>query len=225
VNFLIRGALGALLFCLATALPAVAQTADPSPAEGPVVAFEAAVDGHDAARAVAALSDTAVLLGADSATGREQIKAWVEDQIDHGIVLEVGQLQVNGSRVTWTARVSRSDWVVDGEGVRYFDQEAAVSGGKITVLGTHFRPGGSPAPQDINFVRASTLVAAPGRVSGGRWQGGLIAAALVLGLGLLSGLYAASGFSDRATTPSHQKGKLVTSLGRAAQLRRPPELT
>src|SRR5207253_3226145 len=69
VNFLARGALAALLFCMATALPAVAQTAEPTPADAPVVAFEAAVDGHDAARAVAALSDTAVLLGADSATG------------------------------------------------------------------------------------------------------------------------------------------------------------
>jgi hypothetical protein len=222
----VRGALAAITLLLTgSAAPVHAQTKDTPPPDAVVAAFEAALDAHDANRAAQQLSDTATVLGMDSASGRQRVQAWINDQIEHGVAIEVGPLHVNGSRVTWTARISRSDWIDAGSNVRYVDEEAAVSGKQITVIAAHRRPAAEPPPDGIAFVRARTLAgAADGPIVSrpGAWSA-LIA--VIVG-GLLIGLYVVSGTAPRADASlSVQKGRLVPALARSVELRRSRELT
>ena len=139
-------AAAAALLLVGPAPPGMAQTSDAPSPENVVASFEAALDAHDGARAAQMISDSSTLLGMDTASGRKQVQAWIQDQVDHAVVIEVGPLHVNGSRVTWTARVSRSDWIRDGIGFRYVDEEAAVMGGLITVI----------VRGDVGAVKAAT---------------------------------------------------------------------
>ena len=221
----LRGALAALTLLLTgSALPVHAQSNDTPPPDAVVSAFEAALDAHDATRAAQQMSDSATILGMDSASGRQRVQRWIDDQIEHGVAIELGPLHVNGSRVTWTARISRSDWQASGSNVRYVDEEAAVSGKLITVIAAHPRPDSEPPTEGTTFVRARTLrggdtqsVARPAT-----W-GALVA---VVVCGLLLGLYVASGAAQRAgATLSLQKGRLVPALARSVASRRSRELT
>ena len=221
-----RAALAALALLLTgSAAPVHAQSKDTPPPDAVVAAFEAALDAHDASRAAQQLSDTATILGMDSASGRQRIQRWIDDQIEHGVTIEVGPLHVNGSRVTWTARISRSDWLDAGSNVRYVDQEAAVSGKLITVIAAHRRPAGEPPSESTTFVRARTLGAAadaPTIARPAQWS----ALVAVIVCGLLVGLYVASGMAQRAgATLSLQKGRLVPALARGVASRRSRELT
>ena len=221
-----RGALAAITLLLTgSAAPVHAQTKDTPPPDAVVAAFEAALDVHDANRAAQQLSETATVLGMDSASGRQRVQAWINDQIEHGVAIEVGPLHVNGSRVTWTARISRSDWIEAGSNVRYVDEEAAVSGRQITVIAAHRRPAAEPPPDGIAFVRARTLAGAadgPMIARPGAWSA-LIAAIVC---GLLAGLYVLSGTAPRDDASlSVQKGRLVPALARSVELRRSRELT
>src|SRR5919199_2745133 len=139
----------------ASAAPAHAQANDTPAPDAVVAAFEAAMDAHDANRALQQLSETVTILGMDTASGNQRVQRWINDQIAHGVAIEVGPLHVNGSRVTWTARVSRSDWLDAGGNVRYIDEEAAVSGRLITVIAAHRRPDNDPVPDGVtSFGRA-----------------------------------------------------------------------
>jgi hypothetical protein len=213
------------LLVTGSAAPVQAQTRDAPPPDAVVAAFEAALDAHDANRAAQQLSDTATILGMDSASGRQRVQHWITGQIEHGVAIEVGPLHVNGSRVTWTARISRSDWIDAGGNVRYVDEEAAVSGKLITVIAAHRRPADEPPPEGTVFVRARTLGAAadgPMITRPGAW---CVLVALVV-CGLLMGLYVASGAAARSdATLSLQKGRLVPALARSVELRRSRELT
>jgi len=67
-----RGALAAITLLLTgSAAPVHAQTKDTPPPDAVVAAFEAALDVHDANRAAQQLSETATVLGMDSASGRQ----------------------------------------------------------------------------------------------------------------------------------------------------------
>jgi len=221
-----RGALAALTMLLTgSAVPAHAQTRDTPPPDAVVAAFEAALDAHDANRAAQQLSNTVTILGMDSVSGRQRVQQWITDQIEHGVAVEVGPMHVNGSRVTWTARISRSDWIDGGTNVRYVDQEAAVSGKLITVIAAHQRPADEPPPDGTAFVRARTLGAAAEAPTVTRPVAWCALVALIA-CGLLVGLYVASGTAPRSdVTLSPQKGRLVPALARSVELRRSRELT
>jgi hypothetical protein len=221
-----RAALAALTVLLtAPAVPVHAQSRDAPPPDAVVTAFEAALDAHDASRAAQQLSDTATVLGMDSASGRVRVQQWIDHQIANGVTIEVGPLHVNGSRVTWTARISRSDWLEAGSSVRYVDQEAAVSGRTITVIAAHPRPAGEPPAEGTTFVRARTLRGATDASTTGR-SATLSALVAVIVCGLLLGLYVASGTAQRAgATLSPQKGRLVPALARSVASRRSREPT
>ncbi len=208
-----------------SAVPAHAQTKDTPPPDAVVAAFEAALDAHDANRATQQLSDTVTILGMDSVSGRQRVQQWITDQIEHGVAVEVGPMHANGSRVTWTARISRSDWIEGGTNVRYVDQEAAVSGKLITVIASHQRPADEPPPDGTGFVRARTLAAAADGPTVTR-PAALSALVAFIVCGLLVGLYAASGTAPRSNaTLSVQKGRLVPALARSVELRRSREDT
>jgi hypothetical protein len=213
------------LLLTGSAAPVHAQAKDTPPPDAIVAAFEAALDAHDANRAAQQLSDTATILGMDSASGTQRVQNWINDQIEHGVAIEVGPLHVNGSRVTWTARISRSDWIEAGTNVRYVDEEAAVSGKQITVIAAHRRPAAEPPPDGITFVRARTLAAAADGPMITRPAAWCALIALIV-CGLLMGLYVASGTAPRADARlSPQKGRLVPALARSVELRRSRELT
>jgi hypothetical protein len=201
------------------ALPVLAETNEERPPEAVVAEFEAALDAHDAARANQLISDSTALVGMDTYSGREQVEWWIQQQIDNAVSIEVGPLHVNGNRVSWTARVSRTDWIRSGMKSRYIDQEAAVAGNVITVLGAHVRsPEQAPASAS-SFVRAQTLAAAYEGEAPSKTEGwfGVVA---VLASGLLTGVYAASGWSPPGAQASLQKGRLVPALARAVATRR-----
>ena len=215
----------AMLLIAGSALPASAQSGGAPAPDSVVAAFEAALDAHDATRASQQLADSATLLGMDSATGRQQVEQWIKDQIDHGVMIEIGPLHVNGSRVTWTARVSRSDWRQAGVSFRYVDEEAAVSGKQITVIGAHVRPQNQPPPDGTNFVRARNIAPTTEMAALTRPSGWFVLVALIAS-GLFTGLYVATGRSKRDAGPaSLQKGRLVPELARAVELRRSRDLT
>ena len=216
-----RVGLAVLTLLAGSAAPAHAQANDTPAPDAVVAAFEAAMDAHDANRALQQLSETVTILGMDTASGNQRVQRWINDQIAHGVAIEVGPLHVNGSRVTWTARVSRSDWLDAGGNVRYIDEEAAVSGRLITVIAAHRRPDNDPVPDGVTFVRARTLVAAadgPVVTRPAAWS----ALVALIVCGLLVGLYVASGTTPARADPrfSGQRGRLVPALARSVELRR-----
>src|SRR5919199_3293584 len=204
-----------------SAAPAHAQASETPAPDAVVAAFVAAMDAHDANRALQQLSETVTILGMETVSGNQRVQQWINSQIAHGVAIEVGPLHLNGSRVTWTARVSRSDWPDGGSPVRYIDQEAAVSGRLITVIAAHRRPDTDPVPDGTAFVRARTLVAAadgPAVTRPAAWS----ALVALIVCGLLVGLYVASGATAARADPrfSGQKGRLVPALARSVELRR-----
>ncbi len=213
-------AAAAALLLAGPAPPGMAQTSEAPNPESVVASFEAALDAHDGARAAQMISDSTTLLGLDTASGRKEVQAWIQDQVDHAMVIEVGPLHVNGSRVTWTARLSRSDWTRDGIGFRYVDEEAAVMGSLITVIGVHVRAPNQSPTNASTFVRARTLATASEAAATTRPSNWLGLVALVVS-GVLTGLYVASGWEPRAAgAASLQKGRLVPALARSVESRR-----
>jgi hypothetical protein len=213
----------AALLLAGPAPPGMAQTTDAQSPETVVASFESALDAHDGARAAQLLSDSTTLLGMDTANGQKEVQAWVQDQIDHNVVIEVGPLHVNGGRVTWTARVSRTDWTRDGIGFKYVDEEAAVTAGQITVIGQHARPPNQPPTNASTFVRARTLAFATQAAASTRPSNWLGLVALVVS-GVFAGLYVAGGWEPRSTgAASLQKGRLVPALARSVESRRSRE--
>lgn len=213
-------AAAAVLLLASPAPPGMAQTIDSPNPDSVVASFEAALDAHDAPRANQMIADQITLIGMDSFTGRDRAQAWIKDQIDHAVVIELGPLHVNGNRVTWTARISRSDWTRDGVTFRYVDEEAAVVGRQITVIGAHARPPTQSPTNAQSFVRATTLAGAGEAASTTRPSGWFGLVALVVSA-LLAGLYFASGLSRREVgAESLQKGRLVPALARSVETRR-----
>jgi hypothetical protein len=202
-----------LTLILAPAAHAQARTdSDPPGPDAIVASFEAALDAHDARRAMELVSDSIMVIGAITATGKPQVQFWIQDQIDHGVIVEVGPLRVNGSRVTWTTRIWRWDWVQDGTGARYVDYEAAVSGSLITVMGMHIRPDAAGLPADLRFVRASSLTNPTATASSGpRLSLELLGVGLLVSSGVLLGLATRQGAPG---SPSAQRGRLLQALRR-----------
>jgi hypothetical protein len=212
-----------ILLFLGPAAPAAAETPEARSPDTLVAMYVAALDAHDAERATDLLADAPLVVGTATAVGRVQVHAWIQNQINQGVVVEVGPLHVNGSRVTWTSRIDRRDWIGDGPRVRYVDEEAAIVGGRIAVLGSHFRPADA-AVDDIPFVRARTLDLNRDPIV--RPTAAPIVVALVIGLGLLAGT-AAAGVravhpADTAPRGPRQQGRLLLALATAVAARHPP---
>lgn len=72
--------------------------------------------------------------------GKEQVRVWVQDQVDRRQREEVGPRQVQGNKLSWAGKVYRDDWQKLGISPLDVTQDAIVQGGKIKFFNTTFTP-------------------------------------------------------------------------------------
>jgi len=108
--------------------PTVPATPDPA---GIISAYFMAVNAKDLDTAMTFVADDAVFSVGGPAggikTGKDEIRAWLQSEVDRGITFEMSNVQVTGDKVTMAFKVFLNNRQV-GEGVR----EAIVEDGKIT---------------------------------------------------------------------------------------------
>ena len=86
--------------------------------------------------AMGELDDNATVLVDRPLQGRDQIRAWIEQQLVQNLrieVIDVTPTQVgDGYQVTWTTRMYREDWRKAGVPVRQTTEQATIHNGRIT---------------------------------------------------------------------------------------------
>jgi hypothetical protein len=86
--------------------------------------------------AMGELDDNATVLVDRPLQGRDQIRAWIEQQLVLNLrieVIDVTPTQVgDGYQVTWTTRMYREDWRKAGVPVRQTTEQATIHNGRIT---------------------------------------------------------------------------------------------
>jgi hypothetical protein len=93
-----------------------------------------AILGVFADQAVVATSSGRLLIG------KEQIRVWVQDQIDRRQREEAGPRQVQGNKLSWAGKVYRDDWQKLGASPLDVMQDAIIEDGKIKFFNTTFTP-------------------------------------------------------------------------------------
>jgi len=100
------------------------QGADPASV---VKAFHEAANAKNVDAAIALLADDAVIIREENViTGKEQIRAWLQSEVDHNITYAASNFQVAGDKVTYTCKAFENGRQI-GEGIG----EAIVQAGKI----------------------------------------------------------------------------------------------
>jgi len=111
--------------------------------------------------AMGEIDDNATVLVDRPLVGRQQIQAWMVEQLAENLRIEVVDVQptpvADGYAVTWTTRMFREDWRKAGVAMRETTEQATIHNGKITrwtsSLATSLAPGvvlpavNEPAPQ------------------------------------------------------------------------------
>jgi hypothetical protein len=132
---------GMVVLALALALaPGLrAQGAD---AESVLKAREAALAARDFEAILGVFADDAVVVTSSGRllTGKEQVRTWVQDQVDRLQREEAGPRQAQGSKLSWAGKVYRDDWQKLGVSPLDVTQDAIVQGGKIKFFNTTFTP-------------------------------------------------------------------------------------
>ena len=72
--------------------------------------------------------------------GREQIRSWVQDQVERAQREEAGARYLQGAKLSWPGRVYRDDWQKMGISPLDVTQDAIIKGGKIKFFNTTFTP-------------------------------------------------------------------------------------
>ncbi len=83
------------------------------------------------------ISDSATLRVDRTVQGGAQIQAWVREQMDNDLRIEIvdigtPQKLVDGYTLTWTARLSRQDWRKAGMAARQAANTVVIHNGRIT---------------------------------------------------------------------------------------------
>lgn len=98
----------------------------------------AAINAHDVNGALACFTENAVLhtpgRQPSKHVGKAQIRAWLQDDADHNISVEVNALQVTGETVTGKAQVANDALREMGIGQITGALEIVVQSGKITAF-------------------------------------------------------------------------------------------
>jgi hypothetical protein len=112
--------------------------------------------------AMGEIDDNATVLVDRPLVGRQQIQAWMVEQLAQNLRIEVVDIQPkqvqDGYAVTWTTRMFREDWRKAGVAMRQTTEQATIHNGRITrwtsSLATELAPGaalpaseGAPASQ------------------------------------------------------------------------------
>ena len=150
------------LLCLVLALGACAFVL-PDAAEAhddPVVSVRVMCDGFnilDLDQVLGEIDDNATLKVDRPVQGADQIQAWVQDQFNNDLRIEIVDMGTptqlaDGYRLTWTARLSRQDWRKAGMEFRQATNNVEMHNGRITNWTAVFSSGASddgpaiPAP-------------------------------------------------------------------------------
>jgi len=99
--------------------------------------------------AMGEIDDNATVLVDRPLVGRDQIKAWMVEQLAQNLRIEVVDVKptqvAEGYAVTWTTRMFREDWRRAGVAMRQTTEQATIHNGRITrwtsSLATELAPG------------------------------------------------------------------------------------
>jgi hypothetical protein len=72
--------------------------------------------------------------------GRDQIRSWVQDQVERNQREEAGPRYQQGSKLSWPGKVYRDDWQQMGISPLEVMQDAIIREGKIHFFNTSFTP-------------------------------------------------------------------------------------
>jgi hypothetical protein len=86
--------------------------------------------------AMGEIDDNATVFVDRPLVGRQQIQAWMVEQLAQNLRIEVVDIQptpvADGYAVTWTTRMFREDWRKAGVAMRQTTEQATIHNGKIT---------------------------------------------------------------------------------------------
>ena len=128
-----------LIILLVSPSRAHAQATD---ADAVLKAREAALPGRDPDAVLTLFAEDAIVVTSSGRLliGREQIRVWVQDQVDRRQREEAGPRQVHGNKLSWPGKVHRDDWHKLGVSPLDVTQDAIIQGGKIKFFSTTFTP-------------------------------------------------------------------------------------
>ena len=128
-----------LIILLVLPLSAYAQATD---AESVLKARETALVGRGLDAILTLFADDAIVVTSSGRMliGKEQIRVWVQDQVDRQQREEAGPRQVHGNKLSWPGKVYRDDWQKLGVSPLDVTQDAIIQGGKIKFFSTTFAP-------------------------------------------------------------------------------------
>lgn len=128
-----------LIILLVSPLGAHAQGAD---AESVLKAREAALPGRDPGAVLTLFADDAIVVTSSGRLliGKEQIRVWIQDQVDRRQREEAGPRQVHGNKLSWPGKVHRDDWHKLRVSPLDVTQDAVIQGGRIKFFSTTFTP-------------------------------------------------------------------------------------
>jgi hypothetical protein len=128
-----------LLLVLAVAPGLRAHGAD---ADSVLKAREAALAARDFEAILGLFADDAVVVTSSGRLliGKEQVRTWVQDQVDRRQREDAGPRQAQGNKLSWAGKVQRDDWEKLGVSPLDVTQDAIVQGGKIKFFNTTFTP-------------------------------------------------------------------------------------
>jgi hypothetical protein len=72
--------------------------------------------------------------------GRDQIRSWVQDQVERSQREEAGPRYQQGTKLSWPGKVYRDDWQQMGISPLEVTQDAIIREGKIHFFNTSFTP-------------------------------------------------------------------------------------
>ena len=133
-GFLVPAALSLALTCVVCAV-ALAH-------DDPIVTVRILCNGFnvlDMDAVLGEISDSATLSVDRPISGGGEIQAWVREQMDHDLRIEIvdigtPQRLTDGYTLAWTARFSREDWRRAGVSAREVSNAVTIRNGRITNL-------------------------------------------------------------------------------------------
>jgi hypothetical protein len=126
-----------LIILLLLPLNAHAQATD---VESVLKTREAALVGRDLDAILVLFADEAIVVTSSGRLliGKEQIRVWVQDQVDRQQHEEAGHRQMQGNKLSWPGKVYRDDWQKLGVSPLTVTQDAIIESGKIKFFSTTF---------------------------------------------------------------------------------------
>jgi hypothetical protein len=121
---------------------------------------EEALLARDTEAVVATFADDATVRSSSgrNLTGTDEIRGWVQDQVERGQIEVAGRRQVFGERMSWTATTSRDDWQQLGVSPLQVIQEVVVRDGRIVSMVNTLTP---ESAARLEAARARAAAGAP----------------------------------------------------------------